>query len=91
MYTIFSIGLLDGSMTLVDNMRTNHILPCDVESPHGVPKVLFVADGICVARSSRVLRSSILMSSMLFMSAIKLTIAFIDLSKDSFTNVAILL
>ena len=91
MNPIYSIRILDGSMTLVSSMRANHILPCDVESPGRVLEVLVVVVGICVVCSNRVFRFTILMSNALFISVCKLTIVVIDLSKDSCTNVAMLL
>ena len=91
MNLVFSIGLPDGSMTLVGSMRRNHVLPSDVESPRGVPEVLDVAGAIsiCIVLSSIVLSSTILMSNAIFIAFFELTIAVINPSKDSCTNVVI--
>lgn len=91
MNLVYSIRLLDGSLTLADNMRTNHVWPSDVESPHGVPKVLGVGGvvGICVVLSSRVFISTILKSNMVFIALCELIIVVIDPSRDSCTDVVI--
>ena len=84
-----SIGLPDGSLTLVGNMQTNHVRPFDVESPRGVPEVLGVigAIGIYVVLLNKVSSYAILKSNMVFIVFCELTITVIDPSRDSCTDV----
>lgn len=90
MNPICSIGLPDGSLTLVGSMRTSHVLPSDVEFPRRVLEVLGVtgAIGIYAILSSKVFSTTILKSNVVFIAFCELSIVVIDPSRDSCTYVA---
>ena len=90
MNLVCSIGLPDGSLTLVGSIQMKRVLPCDVEPPCRVPEGLVVAVGICDSHSSKVFSSAIFMSNTLFILECELTIVVIDPSNVSCTQVALL-
>ena len=79
----YSIGFLEGSMTLLGTIRMDHVCPSSaVESSRGVPTLLGAAC-ICGALYSKVFNSAILLSSTAFIASCDVTIAVIDPSKVS--------
>lgn len=62
MNPVWSIELPKGSLMLVDKMRTDRILPSDMESPRGVLEVRGIAGivSICGVISNRIFNFAIL-------------------------------